>query len=177
MTDWIERGEPVAVETVLRDWIKREARKDAYPDADPADWERERLLRELTDTYEEPAEPVVDDRLHWRAVELTGDELGRLGTFPEPAWDHLSGDGTVAGAVERLDDPSVVDDFPDAAAKITWFAAHNHEAFGAAVAWQRDGEWPPRLLDGNHRACGLHRAAEQGETVSLTVHLGVESRL
>ncbi|WP_049981179.1 hypothetical protein [Halolamina rubra] len=175
MTDWIDRGECVAVETVLREWVEREARKEGYPDADPTDWDRERLRRELTDTYEEPAEPAVDDGRHWRAVELTGDEAGELGTFPEPAWDHLSGDGTVAGAVERLDDPSVVDDFPDAADKISWFAEHADEEFGAAVAWQRNEEWPPVLLDGNHRACGFHHAARAGEELSLTVHLGIES--
>lgn len=175
MTDWWERGEPIAVETVLRGWIEREARKAQYPDADPIDWGRERLLRELTETYEEPAEPVVDDGLDWRAVELTGDELGELGTFPEPAWDHLAGDGTVAGAVTRLDDPTVADDFPDAAEKIVWFAEHADEEFGAAVAWQRNGGWPPVLLDGNHRACGAHRAAREERTISLTVHLGVRS--
>ncbi len=175
MTDWIDRGECVAVETVLREWVEREARKEAYPDADPADWERERLLHELTDSYEEPAEPVVEDRLDWYAVELDGEELGDLGTFPEPAWDVLSGDGTVAGAVEQLNDPTVVDDFPGAAEKVDWFAENAGSEFGAAVAWQRDDEWPPRLLDGNHRACGFHRAAREGRTVSLTVHLGVAS--
>ena len=175
MPDWIERADPVPVETVLREWIRREARKDEYPDADPADWERERLLHELTDSYEEPAEPVVDDALDWYAVELDGEELGGIGTFPEPAWDLLSGDGTVAGAVEQLDDPAVVDDFPGAAEKVDWFADHAAESFGAAVAWQRDDEWPPRLLDGNHRACGFHRAARDGNPVSLTVHLGVSS--
>ncbi|NHX34945.1 MULTISPECIES: hypothetical protein [Halolamina] len=175
MTDWIERGASVAVETVLREWIEREARKEQYPDADPTDWDRERLRRELTDTYGEPAEPVVDGRLDWRAVELTGGELGELGTFPEPAWDHLAGDGTVAGAVTRLDDPVVVDDFPDAAEKIAWFAEHADEEFGAAVAWQQTDEWPPVLLDGNHRACGAHRAAREGEGVTLELHLGYES--
>ena len=175
MTDWAERGEPVAVETVLREWVEREARKDEYPDADPSGWSRERLLRELTATYEEPAEPVVDDDLDWYAVELAGEELGELGTFPGSGWAWLSGDGTVAGAVERLDDPAVAADCPDAAETVDWFAAHADRKFGAAVAWQRDDEWPPRLLDGNHRACGFHRAARDGNPVSLTVHLGVSS--
>ena len=175
MTDWWDRGEPIHVETVLREWVEREARKAEYPDADPADWGRERLQAELTERYEEPAEPVVADRLDWYKVDLTGDELGNLGTFPEPAWDHLASDGTVAGAVERLDDPTVAEDFPDAAAKIEEFAAHADGELGAAVAWQRDEEWPPRLLDGNHRACGVHRAAQDGESVGFTVHLGVES--
>lgn len=173
MTDWTERGEPIAVETVLREWVEREARKDAYPDADPADWDRDRLLQELTDTYEEPAEPVVDG-LEWYAVELDGDEAGALGTFPGSGWEWLSEDGTVAGAVERLDDESVAREVPDAAEHVDWFAAHPDCEFGAAVAYQRDDEWPPRLLDGNHRACGTYRAARRGEDASLTVHLGVE---
>jgi hypothetical protein len=172
VTDWIERGEPIPVETVLREWVDREARKDAYPDADPAGWDRERLLQDLTETYEEPAEPVVDG-LEWYVVELDGDEVGELGTFPGSGWEWLSEDGTVAGAVERLDDQSIAAAAPDAAEKVAWFAEHPAREFGAAVAWQRDGEWPPRLLDGNHRACGSYRAARDGEDVSLTVHLGV----
>ena len=173
MTDWTERGEAISVETVLREWVDREARKDAYPDADPAGWDRERLLRELIETYEEPAEPVVDGR-EWYTVEFDGDEVGELGTFPGSGWEWLAEDGTVASAVERLDDESVAGEVPDAAEKVAWFAEHPGREFGAAVAWQPDGEWPPRLLDGNHRACGTYRAARSGEDASLTVHLGVE---
>lgn len=175
MTDWWHRGRSIDAETVLRDWVEREARKAAYPDADAGGWDGEQLLTALTDTYEEPAEPVADETLDWRAVELTGAELGELGVFPEPAWDRLSGDGTVSGAADRIEKPSVVVDFPAAAEKIAWFAAHPEREFGAAVAWQRDSEWPPVLLDGNHRACGTHRASKTGTAVSLTVHLGAES--
>lgn len=175
MTDWWHRGRSVDAETVLREWVEREARKAEYPEADTGGWDRERLLSALTDTYEEPAEPVAGETLDWRAVELTGAELGELGTFPEPAWDRLSGDGTVSGAVDRTEESSVVADFPDAAEKIAWFAEHAEQEFGAAVVWHRDGEWPPVLLDGNHRACGVHRASRTGAAVSLTVHLGYES--
>lgn len=171
MTDWSERCEPIDAEVVLREWIEREARKESYPDADPGDWSHERLVTELSDTYEEPVDPVADPDLDWQAVRLDGEALGTLGTFPEPAWDRLSGDGTVAGAVERVSDPAVAADFPDAAEKIRWFAAHPEHEYGAAVAWQRDGEGPPVLLDGNHRACGLHRAARDGRPVSLAVHI------
>lgn len=175
MAEWWAGGESIPVERVLREWVEREARKEQYPDADPAGWGRGRLVSELTETYEEPAEPVLDDALDWRAVDLIGEQLGDLGTFPEPAWDRLSGDGTVAGAINRGADSKVSEAFPKAVEKIAWFAEHPDREFGAAVAWQRDGEWPPVLLDGNHRACGLHCAARQGASVRLTVHLGLES--
>jgi hypothetical protein len=175
MSDWWHRGRGIDAETVLREWVEREARKDGYPDADPTGWDRERAFTALTDTYEEPADPVVEERLDWRAVELSGAELGDLGPFPGSGWAWLSAEGTMADAVTRLEDPSVAAECPDAAAKVAWFAEHADQEFGAAVAWQREGEWPPVLLDGNHRACGLHRASRAGAAVSLTVHLGVES--
>ena len=174
MVEWRARGDPVAVETVLREWVKREARKPQYPDADPGEWHRERLATELAETYEEPVDPVLEDRLDWRAVTLSGEELGRLGTFPEPSWARFSGDGTVAGAVDRLSQPEVAAEFPDATEKIEWFAERPTTEFGAAVAWQRDGDWPPVLLDGNHRACGIHEAARRGTESAVVVHLGYE---
>ncbi len=165
MTEWWERGDPIAVETVLHEWVEREARKDEYPDADPAGWERERLRRALTDSYEEPADPVGEERLDWRAIKLTGAELGELGPFPGSGWEWLSAGGSIADAVTRLDDPAVAAECPDAAEQVAWVAEHADREFGSAVALEREGEWPPVLLDGNHRACGLHRASRAGATV------------
>ncbi|WP_348606739.1 hypothetical protein [Halobaculum rarum] len=47
----------------------------------------------------------------------------------------------------------------------------------ALVARQFDEEWPPALLEGNHRACAAHRAAREGSSVEVTVHLGHETTI
>jgi len=176
MTGWWKCGESITIEEVLREWVEREARNDEYPDADSSGWDHERLVAELGDTYKEPVDPVDDPALDWKAVQLDGEEVGELGTFPEPAWDRLSGDSTVSGAVERLRDPAVAEQFPGATKKIEWFTEHiESRAFDAAVLWQRDGKWPPVLLDGNHRACAAHWTAREGAEPTVTVHLGYET--
>lgn len=167
----------VTFETVLRAWVRRETRPVGSPDADPADWSVGTLQAELERTFGEPA-GVARNSAAWVAVDLDGEALGDLGVFPEPAWQRFSGDGTVRGAVDRfIREPDAAEtEFPDATRTIRGFRERlPGPDLGAAVAQQWPDDPPPRLLDGNHRACAVHWAAREGADVSLTVHLGHET--
>ncbi|MEZ3144145.1 hypothetical protein [Halobaculum sp. MBLA0143] len=170
--------EPLSPATVFREWIRRETDKSETPDRDPTGWDRDRAIRVLAETFDEPARPAATGEPVWHAVTLSGAELGALGTFPEPAWDRLSDDGTVAGAVDRFAAADGVESsFPGATETVRAMRPAATTELGAAVARAVDGDgeptgsWPPRLLDGNHRACAVHWAARQGASTSLTVHL------
>ena len=167
----------VSPATVYREWIRREADKPETPDRDPTGWDRDRALRVLAETFDEPARPAADGEPTWHAVTLSGAELGVLGTFPESAWDRLSGDGTVAGAVDRFAaDDGVASAFPGATETVRALQTAATADLGAAVARPvaADGEpaatWPPRLSDGDLRGCTVHWAARDGVAAS-TVHL------
>lgn len=163
---------------MFREWVRRETDKPETAGRDPTGWDRDRAIRVLAETFDEPARPAAAGEPTWHAVTLSGAELGRLGTFPEPAWDRLSGDGTVAGAVDRFAAADGVESsFPSATETVRELRAAATTELGAAVARAVDGDgeptetWPPRLLDGNHRACAVHWAARRGASASLTVHL------
>jgi hypothetical protein len=178
-----ETATPVTEERVLRAWVRREARKSAYPGADPTDWDRDRLLTALSETYDEPAATAVEEASTWTALRLSGSAVGDLAPFPGSGWTALADDGRIAAAVDRLQSEDLAAEFPDATASIDWFrTALPEREFGGLVALARAGEWPPILLEGNHRACAANWLAREAETeaededdrsdpLTLTVHL------
>lgn len=172
-------GDPGITETaVFRRWVRRETRKDAYPDADPDGWDGRRLQRELEETYDEPAAPASRGSPEWTSLTVPGRELGSFDAFPACGWDALSNDGTIGDAVDRLQGEDLAEEFPDATRTVEWFRDQYPEgAFGALVVRQYDEAWPPVVLEGNHRACGAHWASREGASVSLEVHLGHERPL
>jgi hypothetical protein len=174
-----ESTESLTQAETLRRWVEREREKEEYPDADPSGWSNERLVHELEETYDEPAGAATRGTPTWTAVTLDGAEVGGLDAFPACGWDALSGDGQIADAVDRLRSESLSEAFPDATDAIAWFrsAYRDERSFGGLVARQFDGEWPPVLLEGNHRACAAGWLAREGHHVSVTVHLGHEQPL
>lgn len=160
--------------TALRRWVSREAEKDEYPAVDPSVWDRDRLVRELESTFDEPVPAATRDSPTWLSITLDAEEVGKLDPFPGPGWSALSKDGTVSDAVERLRSRDLTEEFPRATAKIDEFRTEPPAGgFGALLARQ-DGEWPPVLLDGNHRACAVHWLSREGDSNVVTVHLAVE---
>jgi hypothetical protein len=160
---------------VFRRWVRRERRKSEYPDADPDEWDVDRLRDELEATVDEPAEPASRGSPTWTTVVVDGGEVGEFDAFPACGWDTLTNDGTIADAVDRLVDEDLSESYPDLTESVAAFREGYPEAdYGALVARQFDDEWPPILLEGNHRSCAAHLAAREGSHVELEVHLGHE---
>lgn len=165
-------------EEVFRRWILREVPKEQYPDADPSDWDTTHLLHELEESYEEPAEAAARGSPNWFSITVDGAEIGKFDAFPACGWDELSENGTIRKVVDRLQSENIKDEFPKAVSKISEFKRmYPEQDFGAIVARQYDGDWPPILLEGNHRACAAHWASRQGVSVELTVHIGTKQQL
>lgn len=160
---------------VLRAWVRREARKPDYPapDGELEGLDHETLVATLEETYDEPAEAATAGDPTWLTLEVSGTALGDLRVFPACGWDELAADGTVRDAVSGLQERGPTA-FPDATAAVRTFRSQLPGAsLGALVAREVDGEWPPVLLEGNHRACAAHWAAREGEACSLPVHLAI----
>lgn len=178
MLDFRMADGELSQEDVFRSWVLRETRKDHYPDADPDEWENNRLIRELEDSFDEPAEAAARGSPDWFSVTVDGRNIGKFDAFPACGWDELSNDGTIGDAVDRLQAESLEDEFPKAVSKISEFKdLYPEHEFGGIVARHYDGEWPPVLLEGNHRACAAHWAARRGDDVEIEVHLGVVQEL
>ncbi|MFB6198826.1 MAG: hypothetical protein ABEI52_11250 [Halobacteriaceae archaeon] len=171
------KGQPIIIDQdeVLRRWITRETPKGEYPDADPSNWDGERLIDELAETYDEPVEPATRGDPTWTSIAVYGSEVGKFNAYPGCGWDALSNDGTIGNAVDRLQREDLADDFPDATSTISTFKELYPGAnLGAIVARQFDDEWPPVLLEGNHRATAAHWVAQEGASVTLEIHLAHE---
>jgi hypothetical protein len=163
---------------VLRQWIRREAQKEAYPAADPSDWERERLVAELEKTYDEPIRYATFRAPAWTTLVVSGSELGKFDPYPSIGCNWVAGGGTLAGAVDRLQAGDLDDDAADFVAKVSAFRRQlPKHRFGVIVVRQYDEFWPPVTLDGNHRACAAILAAREGLDVEIEVHVGHESSL
>jgi hypothetical protein len=166
------------LKTVLRDWVHREARKTEYPDADPEEWDEERLISELRTTYEEPIQYATFRVPAWTKLIVSGSELGKFDPYPSIGWNWLTGGKTLAGGIDRMQTEDLAEDAPDFIQKVSTFRRQypDHE-FGAVVVRQYEEFWPPVTLDGNGRASSAILAAREGLDVELTVHLGHETPL
>ncbi|MXR20425.1 hypothetical protein [Halobacterium bonnevillei] len=166
------------VTEVLRQWIRREAEKEGYPNTDPSGWDNERLVSELRTTYDEPVQYATFRAPEWTTLVVSGFELGKFDPYPSIGCNWLTGGKTLAGAIERLQARALDEDFPDFVAKISSLRhQYPDHAFGAVVVRQYDEFWPPVVLDGNHRAWAAILAARDGLGVELEVHVGHESPL
>lgn len=166
------------VETVLREWVHREARKTEYPDADPDEWDEERLVSELRTTYDEPVQYATVRAPEWTELVVSGAELGQFDPYPSIGCNWVTGGNPLGGAVDRLQNGDLIEECPEVVEKISRFRRRypDHE-FGAVVVRQYDECWPPVTLDGNHRAWAAILAARDGLDVELRVHIGHETPL
>lgn len=164
--------------TVLRQWILREAEKEAYPAVDPSGWAGERLVSELETTYDEPVQYATFRAPAWTTLVVSGSELGKFDPYPSIGCNWLTGGETLAGAVDRLQAGAFDGEVPEFVETVSTFRRQypDHE-FGAVVVRQYEECWPPVTLDGNHRAWAAILAAREGLDVELPVHLGHESPL
>lgn len=168
---------PIDATAVFRAWVRREAAKPAYPDANPAEWERNRLVTELETTYEEPVGYATVREPAWTTLVVSGSELGRFDPYPSIGCNWVAGGGTLTGAIDRLQAGELADG-PDFVRKIATFRRqYPDHALGAVVVRQFDECWPPVTLDGNHRALAAILAAREGLDVALTLHVAHESPL
>jgi hypothetical protein len=165
-------------ETVLRDWVCREARKAAYPAADPGEWDEQRLISDLRTTYEEPVQYATFRAPAWTELIVSGSEIGKFDPYPSIDCNWLTGGTTLAGAIDRMQTGDLSDAAPDFIEKVSMFRQQypDHE-FGAVVVRQYEESWPPVVLDGNHRAWAAILAAREGLDVELSVHVGHETPL
>lgn len=166
------------LETVLREWVHREARKTEYPDADPMEWDGQRLTSELKTTYEEPVQYATVRTSAWTELVVSGSEIGKFDPYPSIGCNWLTGGTTLAGAIERMETEDLSEAAPEFVEKVSTFRQQcpDHE-FGAVVVRQFDETWPPVTLDGNHRAWAAIVAARDGLDVEVSVHLGHETSL
>lgn len=163
---------------MLRQWIRRESEKAAYPTADPSDWDRDRLVSELETTYEEPVGYATFGAPSWSSLVVSGSELGAFDPYPGIGCHWLTDGGPLAGAVDRLQNGDGVDEAPEFVERVSAFRrAFPDHGFGAVVVRQYDECGPPVTLDGNHRAWAAIWAARDGLDVELDVHVGHESPL
>ncbi|TKX83967.1 hypothetical protein EXE43_21440 [Halorubrum sp. SS5] len=141
-------------------------------------WDERRLVSELETTYEEPVQYATFGETTWSEIAVSGSTIGQSDPYPSIGCNWLTGGGTLAGAVERIQTEDLSDDAPNFVEKVSAFRQQcpDHE-FGAVVVRQYDESWPPVTLDGNHRAWGAIWAASEGLDVELTVHLGHETPL
>lgn len=166
------------VEAVLREWVRREARKTEYPDADPDEWGEERLVSELRTTYEEPVQYVTFRAPEWTELVVSGSEIGKFDPYPSIGCNWLTGGKTLSGAIDRMQTGDLAEDSPDFIEKVfTFRRQYPHHDFGAVVVRQCEEFWPPVMLDGNHRAWAAIIAAREGQDVELRVHIGHETPL
>lgn len=166
------------LETVLREWVRREARKTEYPDADPTEWEEQRLTSELETTYEEPVQYATVRTPAWTELVVSGSEIEKFDPYPSIGCNWLTGGTTLAGAIERMESEGLSEAAPKFVEKVSKLRQQypDHE-FGAVVVRQFDETWPPVTLDGNHRAWAAIVAARDGLDVEVSVHLGHETPL
>ncbi len=163
---------------VFRQWIRREARKDQYPDADPSDWERTRLIEALGETYEEPIRYATVRSPAWTSLVVSGSAVGNFDPYPSIGCNALTNQGRLAEAIDRLRTADRSTDFPDAVATVRRFRRMLPEHdLGAIVVRHFDECWPPVTLDGNHRAWAAILASRDGIDVELTVHFAHERPL
>ncbi len=163
---------------VLRQWILREAQKEAYPAADPSGWDRERLVSELRTTYDEPVQYATFGAPDWTTLVVRGSELGKFDPYPSIGCNWLTGGKTLAGAIDRLQAGELDDEASDFVAKVSTLRRQFPDhGFGAVIVRQYEEFWPPVTLDGNHRAWAAILAARDGLDVALEVHVGHESSL
>jgi hypothetical protein len=168
----------LSITEVLRQWILREAQKEAYPAADPSNWDTERLVSELETTYEEPVQYATFRAPAWTTLVVSGSELGKFDPYPSIGCNWLAGGTTLAGGIDRLQAGDLDDDASEFVEKIsTLRRQYPDHQFGAVIVRQYDEFWPPVTLDGNHRAWAAILAARDGLDVELEVHVGHESPL
>jgi hypothetical protein len=166
------------LKTVLREWVLREARKAEYPDADPEEWDEQRLSSELKTTYEEPVQYATFRAPAWTKIVVNGSEVEKFDPHPSIGCNWLTGGKTLAGAIDRMQTEDLSGDVPEFVEKISTFRQqYPDHAFGAVVVRQFEECWPPVTLDGNHRAWAAILAAREGLDVELTVHFGHETPL
>lgn len=163
---------------VLRQWVLREAQKEASPAANPSDWDEQRLRSELGTTYDEPVQYATFRTPAWTTLVVSGAELGKFDPYPSIGCNWLTGGGTLARGIDRLQAGDFDEDLPDFVEKISALRRqYPDHPFGAVVVRQYDEFWPPVMLDGNHRSWAAILAAREGVDVSLEVHVGHESPL
>lgn len=163
---------------VLRQWIRREAQKEEYPDADPSGWDNERLVAELRTTYDEPVQYATVRAAEWTTLVVSGSELGKFDPYPSIGCNWLTGGETLVGAIDRLQAGKFDEEVPDFVENISTLRHHYPDhALGAVVVRQYDEFWPPVMLDGNHRAWAAILAARDDLDAELDVHVGHESPL
>lgn len=169
---------PLGLNTVLREWVLREAEKTEYPDAEPDEWGKERLVSELKTTYEEPVQYATFRAPSWSGFVVSGSEFGKFDPYPSIGWNWLTGGETLAGAIDRLQSEDLFGDVPEFVETVSTFRRRypDHE-FGAVVVRQYEEFWPPVMLDGNGRAAAAVLAARDGLDVELSVHFGHETPL
>lgn len=168
-----EFNREIPQERILRDWVKREEQKEIYPDATFDEWGRSRLVSELEQTYDEPAEAAVRESPSWASIEVSGHEVGKFDAFPACGWDKISNNGTISDVIDNLQSEQAQSEFLTATKKISKFKRLlPNNNLGAIVARQFNKEWPPVILEGNHRACAAHWLAREEVSVQLRVHLG-----
>ncbi len=167
-------AERLEEQTVLRRWIRREAMKDQYPNARPRDWSRERLLTELTETYDEPARWALADNPTWIRKRVSGSTLGGYNHWPGSSWDPFSDSGQVSDVVDRLSRDRFASKYPDFYERVQVFRhAIPDTDLGALVGRITPTAEQPTLLDGNHRSLAAHWEARADTVCELEVHLAI----
>ncbi|MFB6269835.1 MAG: hypothetical protein ABEH83_07815 [Halobacterium sp.] len=163
---------------VLRQWIRREAQKEEYPNANPAGWEKERLVAELRTTYDEPVQYATFREAEWTTLVVSGSELGKFDPYPSIGCNWLTGGETLRGTIDKLQAGEFDEELPDFVENISTLRhQYPDHALGAVVVRQYDEFWPPVMLDGNHRTWAAILAARDDSDVELEVHVGHESPL
>ena len=104
---------------VLQEWVIREAKKEQYPNADPAEWEEERLVHELKTTYEEPVNYAIFRDPDWSSLIISGSQIGKFDPYPSIGCNAFTGKETLSGAIDRLQTENIADDYPNAVEKIS----------------------------------------------------------
>lgn len=178
MIQYRQNDATLALTDVLREWVLREAQKTDYPDADPSDWDKERLISELKTTYDEPVQYATFRAPAWTTLTVSGSELGKFDPYPSIGCNWVTGGKTLAGAIDRMQTGDLREESPELGEQILTFRRQFPDLEpGAVVVRQYTECWPPVTLDGNHRAWAANLAAREGLDVELTVHLGHETPL
>jgi hypothetical protein len=166
------------LKAVLREWVGREAEKAEYPDADPEEWDEQRLISNLKTTYKEPVQYATFRAPAWTKIVVEGSEIGKFDPYPSIDCNWLTGGQTLAGAIDRMQTEDLSGAAPEFVERVSACRQqYPDHTFGAVVVRQYEEFWPPVTLDGNHRAWAAILAAREGLDVELTVHLGHEMPL
>ena len=156
----------------------REARKPGYPDADPDQWDKQRLVSERRTTYDEPVQYATVRQPAWTTLLVSGSELGKLDPYPSIGWNWMTGGEPLSGAIDRLQAGDLVEECPGSIETVASFRRqYPDHTVGAIVVRHYEECWPPVTLDGNHRALAALVAAREHVDVELTAHIGHEQSI